>query len=45
MPVTALSAGDPFPQLNLPAVGGGRLAMPRDAAGRPAVLLFYRGRF
>ena len=32
-----------FPHLVVPAVGGGKLTLPEDVAGRWATILFYRG--
>jgi peroxiredoxin len=41
MPI--LHNGDSFPELKIPAVGGGSLAIPRDLAGSYGVVLIYRG--
>jgi peroxiredoxin len=41
--VSPLSPGDPFPALNVPLAGGGRLELPGALAGSYGVVLFYRG--
>lgn len=38
-----LQNGDAFPQLELPAVGGGAISLPGDLAGSFGVVLIYRG--
>ena len=38
-----LRVGSRFPDLEIPTIGGGRLRLPDDLRGHPAVLLFYRG--
>lgn len=38
-----LNNAQPFPSLVLPAVGGGKLSLPDDVAGRWATVLVYRG--
>lgn len=38
-----LQNGQPFPRLEVPAVGGGTLALPSDLAGSYGVILVYRG--
>jgi len=40
---TRLQNGDRFPDLSIPIVGGGKLALPRDLEGSYAVILFFRG--
>ncbi len=40
---TLLHNGDSFPQLEIPAVGGGTIALPEDLAGSFGVVLIYRG--
>lgn len=40
---TRLDTGDLFPELRLQLLGGEELTLPRDAAGRWAVFLGYRG--
>lgn len=39
---TTLREGDPAPAFSLPAAGGGEVAL-ADFAGRPVVLIFFRG--
>jgi peroxiredoxin len=41
--VTFLTNGQPFPHLEVPAVGGGYLSLPEDLAGAYGVVLVYRG--
>ena len=41
--MSRLENGQPFPSLVLPAVGGGKLSLPDDVAGRWATVLIYRG--
>src|SRR5438270_2177829 len=38
-----LSNGEHFPTITASRVGGGKMSVPQDLAGRWAVLLFYRG--
>lgn len=38
-----LDIGDRFPALRAPSVDGDEIALPDDLAGRPAVVLLYRG--
>lgn len=38
-----LQNGERFPHLEIPAVGGGVIDLPRDLAGSYAVVLIYRG--
>ena len=38
-----LENAQPFPQLVVPAVGGGKLTLPDDLAGKWATILVYRG--
>lgn len=38
-----LRNGDRFPDLSIPKVGGGHIALPRDVEGLYSVILFYRG--
>jgi len=38
-----LQTGQTFPQLDLPAVGGGTISLPDDLAGSFGVVLVYRG--
>jgi hypothetical protein len=38
-----LDGGDPFPDLELDKVGGGKLPLPDDLAGDWGVVLLYRG--
>jgi peroxiredoxin len=38
-----LKNGDVFPTLNIPAEGGGKIALPDDLRGSYAVILIYRG--
>lgn len=40
---TRLQNGDRFPDLSIPTVGGGQIALPRDVEGFYSVILFYRG--
>lgn len=42
-PGSRLGNGDPFPSLQLSAVGGGTISLPGDLAGSYAVVLLYRG--
>lgn len=41
--MTRLRNGEPFPELDIPAVGGGMLSLPRDLAGSFGVVLLFRG--
>ncbi|MEM6110301.1 peroxiredoxin family protein [Mycobacterium sp. 050272] len=41
--MTRLEYGQPFPALDVPAVGGGTISLPGDLAGSYAVILIYRG--
>jgi peroxiredoxin len=43
MPMSRLSNGQPFPPLQVPAVGGGTISLPGDLAGSYGVVLIYRG--
>jgi peroxiredoxin len=38
-----LNVGDTFPNFDIQTVAHGQIRLPRDFAGRYAVLLFYRG--
>ncbi|MEE6178308.1 peroxiredoxin family protein [Mycobacterium sp. 050134] len=38
-----LDNGQPFPALDIPAVGGGTISLPGDLAGCYGVILIYRG--
>jgi peroxiredoxin len=38
-----LHNGDRFPSLTVPVVGGGRISLPDDLAGRYGIVLIYRG--
>jgi peroxiredoxin len=38
-----LNNGESFPQLEIPAVGGGSISLPRDLSGSFGVVLIYRG--
>lgn len=38
-----LENAQPFPSLVLPAVGGGKISLPDDVAGKWATILVYRG--
>jgi peroxiredoxin len=38
-----LRNGEPFPNIEIDAVGGGTIALPADLAGSFGVVLFYRG--
>ena len=38
-----LQNGDAFPKLEVPAVGGGTIALPADLSGSWSVVLIYRG--
>jgi len=38
-----LKNGEIFPELKIPAVGGGTLSLPGDLAGSYGVILIYRG--
>lgn len=40
-----LSIGERFPLMEASIVGGDRIRIPEDLAGRMAVLLFYRGKW
>lgn len=40
---TRLQNGDRFPDLSIPTVGGGRVALPQDVEGFYSVILIYRG--
>ncbi len=41
--MSLLVNGRSFPQLEIPAVGGGTISLPGDLAGSYGVVLFYRG--
>lgn len=41
--MSRLNYGEPFPALELPAVGGGTISLPGDLAGYFGVVLIYRG--
>ena len=41
--MSRLDNGQPFPPLDVPAVGGGTLSLPGDLAGSYGVILIYRG--
>ncbi|UMB69528.1 peroxiredoxin family protein [Mycobacterium paraterrae] len=41
--MSRLHYGQPFPELALPAVGGGTISLPSDLAGSYGVVLIYRG--
>jgi len=41
--MSRLSNGQPFPSLEVPAVGGGTISLPDDLAGSYGVVLIYRG--
>src|SRR5690242_6734526 len=41
--MTRLDNGQPFPSLEVPAVGGGTISLPGDLAGHYGVVLIYRG--
>jgi peroxiredoxin len=43
MPMSRLCNGQPFPALEVPAVGGGTISLPDDLAGSYGVVLIYRG--
>jgi peroxiredoxin len=43
MPMSRLRNGQPFPPLEVPAVGGGTISLPDDLAGSYGVVLLYRG--
>src|SRR5579864_5540125 len=43
MPMSRLRNGQPFPPLEVPAVGGGTILLPDDLAGSYGVVLIYRG--
>jgi peroxiredoxin len=43
MPMSRLHNGQPFPSLEVPAVGGGTISLPGDLAGSYGVILIYRG--
>jgi len=41
--MSRLNCGEPFPGLEVPAVGGGMISLPGDLAGSYGVVLIYRG--
>lgn len=41
--MSRLNYGQPFPPLEVPAVGGGTISLPADLAGSYGVVLIYRG--
>jgi len=41
--MSRLQNGQPFPSLDIPAVGGGTILIPRALRGSYGVVLFYRG--
>jgi peroxiredoxin len=41
--MSRLTNGQPFPPLDVPAVGGGTISLPGDLAGSYGVILIYRG--
>jgi peroxiredoxin len=41
--MSRLRNGQPFPPLEIPAVGGGTISLPDDLAGSYGVVLIYRG--
>ncbi|EFG78455.1 antioxidant, AhpC/TSA family [Mycobacterium parascrofulaceum ATCC BAA-614] len=41
--MSRLAYGQPFPALDVPAVGGGTMSLPDDLAGSYGVILIYRG--
>jgi len=41
--MSRLRNGQPFPPLEVPAVGGGTISLPDDLAGSYGVILIYRG--
>lgn len=41
--MSLLQNGQPFPELEIPAVGGGTISLPADVTGSYAVVLIYRG--
>ena len=41
--MSQLHTGQPFPALEVPAVGGGTISLPDDLAGSYGVVLIYRG--
>jgi len=41
--MSRLNYGEPFPVLEVPAVGGGMISLPGDLAGSYGVVLIYRG--
>jgi peroxiredoxin len=41
--MSRLDNGQPFPSLEVPAVGGGTISLPDDLAGSYGVILIYRG--
>jgi peroxiredoxin len=43
MTMSRLRNGQPFPPLEVPAVGGGTISLPDDLAGSYGVVLIYRG--
>jgi peroxiredoxin len=43
MPMSRLGNGQPFPPLEVRAVGGGTISLPGDLAGFYGVVLIYRG--
>jgi hypothetical protein len=42
MPMSRLHNGQPFPPLEVPAVGGGTISLPGDLADSYGVALIYR---
>ena len=41
--MSLLRNGQPFPPIEVPAVGGGTISLPEDLAGSYGVVLIYRG--
>ncbi len=41
--MSRLNYGQPFPTLDVPAIGGGTMSLPGDLAGSYGVILIYRG--
>jgi peroxiredoxin len=41
--MSRIKYGQPFPALDVPAVGGGTMSLPGDLAGSYGVILIYRG--
>jgi peroxiredoxin len=41
--MSRLNYGEPFPVLEVPAVGGGMISLPGDLAGSYGIVLIYRG--